>query len=249
MDWDSLSVAVLSGAALVLYVDLYNFFRRGKFPYFIGRPGEALKRFIFLEMLAAILIMAVEVAPYLFNWGDQVFGVVAGLVEEPGKMIPVVYLARRNRFFREYLRDGGWFYVGIIAGLGFGIFEGILYSLGILANAGSVLVAMYSIVFGRATVVGLHAVFTMLASWGYGKLLNGDKRSFAVGLGSAMILHASYDFLVYTGYDFGNYFFVFAASLIYPAVVLVYLVMRRRVEGFYRGDRFDWLFRVLIISS
>jgi len=249
MDIEVLSTIILAVSAIILYYDIVKFFRKSKFPYFIGRPKKALMLFLALEMIAAIAIIVVELIPFILNLDGRIFGIVAGMAEEPGKILPVIYLARKNKFFKEYLKEGGWFYVGLLAGLGFGIFEGVLYSIGIIATATSIEDALASILLGRLTVIGLHVTFTVIATWGYSRLLNGSRLGLVLGLGGATIMHSTYDFLVYSSYITGLTLHVLLASLIYPIALTFYFILKRGVANFYTGGNLSWLFRVFIINS
>lgn len=248
MDWDTASTIILVASATIVYCAMYYFFKKHKFPVFIGRPKEAFKKFLLLEMAAAVPILVVEGIPLIMNSSWQIFGIIAGIAEEPGKILPVIYLAHKNRFFREYVKDKGWFYIGLIAGLAFGVFEGVLYTIGIYGQESSLITATVEVVFGRIPVIWLHILFTLIATWAYSQYLNGKKITFIAGLTLAITMHSSYDYLVYSSYVLNNDFYIFVATLIYPLALIAYYLLYRKAKHFYDSNDLGWLFRTYIVE-
>jgi RsiW-degrading membrane proteinase PrsW (M82 family) len=96
----------------------------------------------------------------LTRWAGWLFGV--GLPEEICKLLVLIYLARNNEPFQPQTM----LYFGLMAGLGFGIYEGVAYqqrtNLGIARGLGE----YYILNVVRLTALPfIHAIWTAIAGY------------------------------------------------------------------------------------
>jgi RsiW-degrading membrane proteinase PrsW (M82 family) len=112
-----------------------------------------------------------------------------GCIEEFCKFVPLAFFLRRKRYFNEHT-DGIIYFV--LAGLGFGLPENILYTLQFGAGVG----------VGRIILTPFfHAATTGMVGYFYAKYRLGGIRLRTVFLAliGAMILHGLYDFGLTSG--------------------------------------------------
>jgi RsiW-degrading membrane proteinase PrsW (M82 family) len=196
--------------------------------------GLVLRVFVFglLSAFAAVpLELLVGVFQDLFKISPVVHAVfkafiVAALVEEFLKLTVVRWFAYRSPHFDEVM-DGVVYTV--VASLGFACMENILYVMG-----GTLLTALL-----RAfTAVPLHATASGLMGYYVGKAKfasnpDSERRLQNRGLLIAVLIHGTYNFLLFMGPQWGP-----AATWgIVPLVAVSFFVLRRRIRTAVEDDR------------
>jgi len=153
------------------------------------------------------------VALFLNTVVEKSFGlgyglITVGFIEEAVKIVPVLLIAYKSRYFNEPM--DGLFYAGV-ASLGFGFMENIIYNQNIITHFQD---KSLSFLLFRGTIPFVHV---LLASfWGYAlglykqKVYDGKKLFFAYLLSS--VIHSSYDLLV-------------TFSTIFSFVIIILLVL------------------------
>jgi RsiW-degrading membrane proteinase PrsW (M82 family) len=112
-------------------------------------------------------------------------------IEEACKFVPLAIFLRHKRYFNEHT-DGIIYFV--LAGLGFGLPENILYTLQYGAGVGA----------GRIVLTPFfHAATTGMVGYFYAKYRLGGTRQITVWLAliAAMVLHGLYDFGLTSGHQ------------------------------------------------
>lgn len=177
-------LAAVPSFSLVLYFYLRDKGKREP-------PLLILKAFIlgFFAVLPAILIeLALEKAGNLLGAAGLILVrafVVAALVEESVKLIIVrLFLYDREEF--DEVTDG--IIYTITASLGFAFFENILYSFG----------PPLVLIMRGITAVPLHATASGILGYYIGRSKFEDSSSMAKGLLFAVLIHGTYDFLLFT---------------------------------------------------
>lgn len=116
---------------------------------------------------------------------------IAGLVEEGTKLLVVrLFVYGRPEF--DEVADG--IIYTITAGLGFAFFENLLYSFGPFGFVPPGVLLMRGV-----TAVPLHAVAAGIMGYYIGRSKFGERRLFGRGLLYAVLIHGSYDWLLFTG--------------------------------------------------
>lgn len=129
--------------------------------------------------------------PLPTRWAGWVFGV--GLPEEVCKMLALIYLARNNEPFQPQTM----LYYGLMAGLGFGIYEGVEYqrwtNLGIARGVGE----YYILNVVRLTALPfIHAIWTAIAGYfiGFAYQYPARKRGLLIiAVACPAFLHGTYN--------------------------------------------------------
>jgi RsiW-degrading membrane proteinase PrsW (M82 family) len=177
-----------------------------------------------LELLVGLFQDLFRISP-LLHAAFKAF-IVAALVEEFLKLTVVRWFAYRSPHFDEVM-DGVVY--TIVASLGFACVENILYVMG-----GTLLTALL-----RAfTAVPLHATASGLMGYYVGKAkfaLNTDseRRLQNRGLLMAVLIHGTYNFLLFMGPQWGP-----PATLgIVPLVAVAFFMLRRRIRNAMEDDR------------
>lgn len=127
----------------------------------------------------------------LTSWAGWVFGV--GLPEEICKMLVLIYLARNNEPFQPQTM----LYYGLMAGLGFGIYEGVAYqqrtNLGIARGVGE----YYILNVVRLTALPfIHAIWTAIAGYFVGFAYQYPERKrglLIIAVAMPAFLHGTYN--------------------------------------------------------
>ena len=213
-------------------------------------PKREVLRAVLLGAAACIPVFFVEIAlkRALGAWslvGGRAVDAfaIAGLPEESAKLAVVLAVPFRRRYFDEY--TDGVLYTGAVS-MGFGLFENLLFVSGAFANAvcavpwiaglcGDEPVAhtdAQHVVLGlvRAlTTVPMHAIASGLMGYFVGRSRFVRRRRaprwWAAGLGVAVLVHGSYDWIVFT---LGRSAAVFA---VLPAMLVVCgLALRRALR-------------------
>ena len=155
--------------------------------------------------------------------------VVAGLLEEAAKLLVVLFFISRHEEFNE-VADGMVYTMA--ASLGFAVVENVLY----LAGPSAVLLLR------GVTAVPLHAAAGGIMGYCVGMERIEGRGSVVTGLILAVLLHGTYDFLLFTGVRLTSYLISFATvPLLVAAAVAVALlfqsaVRRDRAAGRVRED-------------
>ena len=209
-----LVVAVLPVAALL---KLFRHFDRWR-----PEPRREVLRAVFLGAAACIPVFFAQVAlkRILGPWslvGARVadaYG-VAAFPEETAKLLVVLAVPYRRRYFDEY--TDGVLYTGAVS-LGFGLFENLLFVSGAFATAvcavpwiaglcgveTTIHTGAQHVVLGlvRAlTAVPMHAIASGLMGYFVGRARFVRRRHaarwWALGLAAGVLVHGSYDWLVF----------------------------------------------------
>jgi len=139
---------------------------------------------------------------------------IAGLVEEGTKLLVVRSFVYRRPEFDE-VADG--IVYTITAGLGFAFFENLLYSFGppeVLLMRG-------------VTAVPLHAVSAGIMGYYIGRSKFGERRLFGRGLFFAVLIHGSYDWLLFAG----SWLIVLVLPLLFVCLRILQRLYRRALEA------------------
>ena len=128
----------------------------------------------------------------LTRWAGWVFGV--GLPEETCKVLALLYLARNNAPFQPQTM----LYYGLMAGLGFGIYEGVNYQKWVnLGLAGGYVGDYYILNVVRLTALPfIHAIWTAIAGYfiGFAYQYPGRKRGLLIiAVALPAFLHGTYN--------------------------------------------------------
>ncbi len=141
---------------------------------------------------------------------------VAGLVEEGTKLIVVRTFVYRRAEFDE-VADG--IVYTITAGLGFALFENLLYSFG----------SPEVLLMRGFTAVPLHAVSAGIMGYYVGRSKFGERRLFGRGLFFAVLIHGSYDWLLFSGSWY--------ITLVLPLLFVCLRVLQRLYRRALAADR------------
>lgn len=220
--WSSLWFEVIGFAIAVLpVVVLLLIFRHAD--RWRPEPKREVFRVVLLGAAACVPVFFAEVAlkRLLGPWSllgarfVDAFG-VAALPEELAKLLVVLAVPYRRRYFDEY--TDGVLYTGATS-MGFGLFENLLFVSGAFANtvcavpwisglcgaAPATHTDAQHVVLGlvRAlTTVPMHAIASGLMGYFVGRARFVRRRRalrwWAAGLGVAVLVHGSYDWLVFT---------------------------------------------------
>lgn len=220
--WSSLWFEVLGFVVAVLPVALlllvFRYADRWR-----PEPKREVVRAVVLGALACVPVFFAEVAlkrllgPWSLagaRFGDA-YGVVA-LPEEAAKLAVVLAVPYQRRYFDEY--TDGVLYTGAVS-MGFGLFENLLFVSGAFANA-ICAVPWISAMCGAETIshtdaqhvvlglvraltaVPMHAIASGLMGYFIGRSRFVRRRHaprwWAAGLMVAVVVHGSYDWLVFT---------------------------------------------------
>jgi len=214
----NLLLAAIPSVALVIY--FYRKDRQRREP-----PLLMWKVFVagFLAVIPAALV------EQLFSSVDsQISGplkdivrafLIAGLVEEGTKLLVVrTFIYRRPEF--DEVADG--IVYTITAGLGFAFFENLLYSFG----------SPEVLLMRGVTAVPLHAVSAGIMGYFIGRSKFGERRLFGRGLFFAVLIHGSYDWLLFAG----SWFIVLVLPLLFVCLRILQRLYRKalaadRAEG------------------
>ncbi|MBN1835440.1 MAG: PrsW family intramembrane metalloprotease [Spirochaetales bacterium] len=196
--------------------------------------GLVLRVFVFgvlSAFLAIPLELLVDVFQGLFRAHPILYAAfkafaVAALVEEYLKLTVVRLSAYRSPYFDEVM-DGVVYTV--VASLGFACMENILYVMG-----GTLFTAL-----ARAfTAVPLHATASGLMGYYVGRSKfaldpGAERRLQNQGLRIAILIHGTYNFLLFMGPQWGP-----VSTLgIVPLMVMAFLLLRRRIRAATAEDR------------
>lgn len=224
--WSSLAGAAAPAVILLIYFLRYD----AKKP----EPGGMVLR-VFLggiaatvPLLAFSLILNVgsphEHLPPLLFQAVEAF-VIAGLLEESAKLWVVRRLAYRSPYFDEIM-DG--IVYTITASLGFACLENILFVLG----------GTWQTAVARAlTAVPFHAVCSGVMGYyvGKAKFSRTPRQELALfrrGLFTAVLLHGTYDFLIFLSPAFGSLF----AAMVVPVIYFTYKRLMKHIGLALRKD-------------
>lgn len=130
--------------------------------------------------------------PFVMRWVGWVIGV--GLPEEICKMLVLVYLARNNEPFQPHTM----LYYGLMAGLGFGIYEGVEYQQRVnLLLSGGYVGNYYILNVVRLTALPfIHSIWSAIAGYfvGFAYLYPERKRGLLIiAVAWPALLHGTYN--------------------------------------------------------
>ena len=177
-----------------------------------------------LEIILSLFKGLFNGRPVLFYFFNAF--IIAALCEEWIKMQVVKFFAYNRREFDEVM-DG--IVYTIVASLGFACLENILY----VAEGG------ISVALVRAfTAVPLHAVCSGIMGFSIGKAkFCGnrflERKLFMKGLLYAILIHGSYNFLLFLSAHFNNYYL---GILNIPILIIVFLILRKKIKTAINDD-------------
>lgn len=159
----------------------------------------------------------------LTRWAGWVFAV--GLPEEFCKVLALIYLARNHRPFQPQTM----LYYGLMAGLGFGIYEGVAYQQRANFNLSRVVGEYYILNVVRLTALPfIHAIWAGIAGYfiGYAYQFPERKRGLMIiAVGLPALLHGTYNMMSTT-----SVFSSLAVALISVFALNLYLAKSRDFE-------------------
>ena len=137
------------------------------------------------------LVTPPDISPdFLTRWFAWVIGV--GVAEEISKVLVLFFLIRKGRPLQPHTL----MFYGLMAGLGFGIYEGVGYQMGFnLARFSAPEYYLYNLI-RLTTLPFLHAIWTGIAAYfiGFAYLYPERKRGlFIVAIGVPALLHGCYN--------------------------------------------------------
>jgi RsiW-degrading membrane proteinase PrsW (M82 family) len=162
----------------------------------LGALGAIAAYYLEIKLIPASDLVATAGTPMA---SILVGSLAIGLIEEACKFVPIAIFLYKKPYFNE-VTDGIIYFA--IAGLGFGVPENILYTL----NYGSK-IGLYRILLTPI----FHAATTGMVGYFYAKS-KVEKRSLAIALVGAMLIHGFYDFGLSSG--------IFGLSVISIAITL-----------------------------
>ena len=168
-----------------------------------SRPSDAVRVFFQTPILATIVVLVTQAVPFfsiLYKWasdGTVMFRwlgmfLAVGLIEESCKALPVYFLARNPGCI---LQPKTVMLYGMMSGIGFGIFEGVQYQMGL--NRGQEVDTAYFLNILRLTSLPfIHAIWAGISGYFIGfSMLHGSKRWALRALAVLVpaLLHATYN--------------------------------------------------------
>lgn len=192
-------------------------------------PKRLVIKIFLLGFISIIPVVIVEIIVersfyQLLGWHPLMYAaikafLVAGLVEEIFKFLVVKKFAYDNDSFDEV--TDGIIYM-IIASLGFACLENILYVM----NRG-----LFVALLRAFTAVPMHAIMSGIMGYYIGKAKFAidsveEKRLIHKGLAIGVLIHGSYNFLLFANPLFGN----LIALGIFPLIIITYVNLKRKIK-------------------